>query len=160
MQVLLIRHAEKQNSFGSHNPPLSPKGLLQAENLLQIYQENKLFKPDQLWGSSKIRTQQTLDQLANKIGKQIQILPELEERKSTENRTDFQKRVQNVINKIEKSQQNIMLCSHMDWLEEALNLIPLADNISNNLYSHWPSGAYFHFQFQDGLWVYQQSGQI
>lgn len=160
MQILILRHAEKLSALGSNNPPLSEKGQIQAKNLLKLFEENKLFKPDQLWGSTKVRTQQTLLPLAQNLGKTVLPLPALEEKKHTESRTQFIDRIQQQLNKIEKSQQNIMLCSHMDWLEEALALIPAAESVSNSIHSHWPSGAYFHFQIQDGLWHFQQSGQL
>ena len=65
MQLILIRHGEPDLSASSVDPPLSKKGLRQAEETAARLSQEPL---DALFTSPLLRARQTLDPLAQKLG--------------------------------------------------------------------------------------------
>ena len=92
MIIVLFRHAEKQNNPGG-NPTLSERGHKQALSLLQDIEKGELPHPSKIISSPKIRTQQTLQPIANFYSLDLQIDPLLDERHSGESIEIFQKRI-------------------------------------------------------------------
>jgi broad specificity phosphatase PhoE len=73
--VLLARHAEKEVS-SIHDPPLSAEGEQRAERLAQMFGRGKgVGKIDAIYVSDARRTQQTAAPLAERLGKQVIVVP-------------------------------------------------------------------------------------
>lgn len=65
MQLILIRHGEPDLSASSVDPPLSEKGIRQAEETAARLSQEAI---DALFTSPLLRARQTLDPLAQKLG--------------------------------------------------------------------------------------------
>lgn len=150
MKFFLFRHAEKA-TLGSLNPPLSHVGIEQAENLMKMVQSQRIPKPQALWASPKIRAQQTFQPLAEFLGLEVITKNELDEKMGEESTTQFRLRIQRVINEVATATENLFLCTHMDWADEALGLIPSDSDLLDPKYSYWSSGQYMAFDYEDGL---------
>jgi broad specificity phosphatase PhoE len=151
MQIVLFRHAEKDLAGGS-NPPLSRRGLAQAQKLIELVKIKTLPRPSKLLTSPRLRAQMTLSPLAETMDIDFQITPELDERIQGETSDQFSKRVQRFLRQIENQTGLIFLCSHLDWIEEALREIRSDQDLLNERYASWPSCQYMSFQVQDRLW--------
>lgn len=82
--ITFVRHAEScgnagipyEHGFHKDDPPLSPTGLLQAERLAASFQTDNVTK---IYSSSLIRAVQTAYPVAEKLSKEIILLPDLME---------------------------------------------------------------------------------
>ena len=82
--ITFVRHAEScgnvgipyEHEFHKDDPPLSPGGLLQAEKLASSFQTDNVTK---IYSSSLIRAVQTAYPVADKLSKEIILLPDLME---------------------------------------------------------------------------------
>jgi broad specificity phosphatase PhoE len=73
--VVLSRHAEKDLS-SIQDPPLSPEGEQRAERLAQMFGRGKgVGRIDAIYVSDARRTQQTAAPLAERLGKQVIVVP-------------------------------------------------------------------------------------
>ena len=73
--VVLARHAEKESS-AIQDPPLSAEGEQRAERLGQMFGRGKgVGRIDAIYVSDARRTQQTAAPLAERLGKQAEIVP-------------------------------------------------------------------------------------
>lgn len=63
-KIIVLRHAEKAND-GTKNPPLSAEGIARAERLSHVFADITI---NALYASPYLRTQQTLQFLAQKQG--------------------------------------------------------------------------------------------
>lgn len=163
MHVVLIRHAERENS-GTSNPPLSTRGWLQAEKLLEKINRGEMLRPTKLWASPKGRAQQTLQKVSAFLNSEIQVIADLDERQNSENFSHFQARIRRLFHSVEKQgqeNQNAVLycCSHLDWIEEALPLIPTPTDFPADEML-WSPAQYLAFEIHDELWTVVQSGRI
>ena len=150
----MFRHAERKNT-GSSNPPLSSRGLLQAEKLLEEIDLNVLPRPSKLLSSPKLRAQQTFLQIQNKLGVEIQILSELDERHNFESIENFSKRVKRFLNLMETQNGVQFFVTHLDWIEEALRLIHSDTDLLSERYQSWLPAQSMEFEIHDRLWVLQ-----
>ncbi|MEZ0393171.1 MAG: phosphoglycerate mutase family protein [Pseudobdellovibrionaceae bacterium] len=150
----MFRHAERENT-GSSNPPLSSRGLLQAEKLLEEIDLNVLPRPSKLLSSPKLRAQQTFLQIQNKLGVEIQILSELDERHNFESIENFSKRVKRFLNLMETQNGVQFFVTHLDWIEEALRLIHSDTDLLSERYQSWLPAQSMEFEIHDRLWVLQ-----
>lgn len=162
MFVTLFRHAERENT-GLENPGLTARGFQQAQSLLKIIQANQLPAPQRLFVSPKIRTQQTFLPTANQLNLPLQILPELDERRNSETITKFVQRVQRFINLTSQDSfgpQSSFLCSHLDWIEEALLKIPCDVDLLQSRFQIWAPGQFIQFEVHDELWHFIKAGEL
>lgn len=159
MRILIFRHAERENS-GASNPPLSSRGLKQAEKLAELIATDKLPKPTKLWASPRLRSQQTLAPAQNNFAVEMQIQKDLDERQSSETVEQFQKRIKKFIQTCESQSGVIYICSHLDWLEEACYLIPSETDLMQEKYQAWSPCSYMDFEVQDGLWTLFEFGSV
>lgn len=161
MKIALFRHAEK-NPDGSRNPQLSATGLRQAEILPQYIQKNLLPTPEKIFSSPKIRACQTFASLSKWLGIPIETSNFLDERTLTESYLEFEQRCRLGLKAIEtQAQQNcVYVCSHSDWIDEALKLIPSKSDLKSLELANWSSAQYALFEFNKNLWEYQGSGRL
>lgn len=159
MRVIIFRHAER-HSYGNPEPLLNAHGIKQSQDLLRQVLEQQLPEPNQLWVSRKIRTHQTFQKLADHFQMPFQVLPELDPMSRSESSDEFSLRVQKVLNKIEKSNGTIYLCSHLDWVDTSLDLISSDTALENHFNHHWPAGDHIYFEIDDGLWYFRKKGSL
>jgi len=152
MRILMFRHAERENS-GSSNPPLSARGLRQAQKLVEDIDLSMLPRPTKLISSPKLRAQQTFQQIENHLGIPLQVHPDLDERQSSESVELFTRRVQRFLNSFNGQAGVIYFVSHLDWIEEALVLIPSDTDLLHDRFQTWLPAQSLEFEFQDGLWL-------
>ncbi len=151
MQVLLFRHAKKSyEPFG--DPVLTKDGLNQANALTQLISKNRLPLPTQLLVSPKTRAKQTFEKISEFLNLTLAIRDELEERKSFENSQDFRRRVQYFLNFCEDQNGILYLCTHHDWIEEAMNLIHSDVDLNNQKYNFWQPCQFMQFEIESSLW--------
>lgn len=159
MQILLFRHAERENT-GVENPPLSARGQKQAQMLGLRFQSGAFPRPLKIFVSPKIRTHQTLQPLAELAGTDLQLTPELDERQNSESAAQFIQRVRRFLTFLEKQTGVIYLCTHLDWIEEALIAISSSEDLLSEKYQAWAPAQFIEFDVQDGLWHVHASGRI
>jgi phosphohistidine phosphatase SixA len=155
MHCVLFRHGDKEYS-SLMDPPLSAKGFQQSKALLRLVDEQKLPKPKLLLSSPKVRAVQTFEKLMERHPGILRLRPELEERQSSEEASQFLHRIRQQISWLathaEQSQETCFLVTHSDWIGEALPMIPSQENLSDDKYQWWRPGQYLHFQIENGLW--------
>lgn len=135
MQLYLIRHAEKLPSL--HNDPeLSPHGLLQAAHIWDYLKERQLPMPTQIMCSPRVRTQQTLQPLAQGLRLPVQINEALEEKSSLETALEFETRVEKVLSHLKENQIHC-LCTHYDWVIVASQLLLSQKFVHVGVCHHW-----------------------
>ena len=149
----MFRHAERENS-GSSNPPLSARGLQQAQKLVEEIDLTILPRPTKLLSSPKLRAQQTFQQIENHFGIPLQVHPDLDERQSSEPAELFTRRVQRFLNSFPGQAGVIYFVSHLDWIEEALRLIPADADLLHDRYQSWLPAQSLEFEYQDGIWLH------
>lgn len=159
MTFFLFRHGEKLKG-GDHNPPLSFYGLQQAQQILENIKSGELPQPTRLWVSPKIRTHQTFLPVARHFQLQLEQKSELEERQSSETTGDFRKRIQTALEELSSLSGCIFMCTHMDWTEEAMSLIPSSSDLSSGQYSYWAPAQFLGFQSRDFIFEVTHSGII
>ena len=158
MKLALFRHAEKENI--SSNPALSPRGLKQSEFLKTLIEKNELPLPQYLWSSPKIRAVQTFQKLSENKSLEIDVMQELEERSSQESSNMFSKRVKNFLQRSSQINGTVFLCTHYDWIEEALIYIPSDTDLSQSRYHSWRPGAFMLFEISNELWHLEKWGGL
>lgn len=159
MRVVIFRHAER-HSYGNPEPLLNAEGIRQSQDLLNQVLQQKLPKPDQLWVSKKIRTQQTLQKVADHFNLPFQVVPELGPMTNQESGEQFRERVRKVLAKVEKSAGTAYICSHLDWVDESISLIPSDAELEKLFNHHWPAGDHLEFEVEDGLWHFKKKGSL
>ena len=153
MKIYFFRHAQKAMDFSS-DPGLTAEGHAQAQKITEKVFKKELPKPTLLWTSPKKRACSTFQPLAKELGLPLHLEEALLEQRSDESLSDFTKRIRNLCNKASaKSGEVLFICSHYDWVLEAMQVIPCIDNASENSeLSHWVPAQYAGFDIDsDGL---------
>ncbi len=148
MKLFLLRHGDRSSGYG--DVPLSTEGLRQAQALAE---SPALQKVDLILCSPKIRTQQTIDPIAEKLGVPVQIENALDQRKSIETESEFTQRILTFLDHCAAnfSQKNILLCSHSDWLQTAVLSMP-STRADNSIYCFFSCAEFKVLTYKDGLW--------
>lgn len=117
MKLFLLRHGDRSAGYG--DVPLSSEGAHQAQRLAE---NSELQKTEVILSSPKIRTQQTVTPLADRLQIPIELEGALDQRKSVETQSEFIKRVMNFISWLPEKYpgKNVLLCTHSDWLQVAI----------------------------------------
>lgn len=159
MEIYFFRHAHKSLTFDS-NPGLSERGLRQAAQVLVALQENKIQAPHAILCSSKIRTQQTMQKVADHLNLKIQVRPELVEQQASETRELMKNRIESLLEYAVKTfapEAVVYVCTHYDWLEEltgAITITPRLPTIS------WYPCKYIQLKVENNQWTYIDDGVI
>ncbi|MFN7727877.1 MAG: SixA phosphatase family protein [Bdellovibrio sp.] len=159
MQIFLFRHAERENS-GAGNPPLSARGLKQARELAKLRESGAFPPAGKVLVSPKIRTQQTFAPLAESLELQLAMTPELDERLSSESASQFASRVKRFLGYLERQTGVLYVCTHLDWLEEAMIVIPSDTDLLAEKFQTWAPAQFIEFDVREGLWQVLKSGRI
>lgn len=161
MKIYFFRHAQKAVDF-SGDPDLTTEGYAQAHKLLEKVLKNELPMPTQLWVSPKKRTHSTFRPLANELHLQLQTQDALLEQQNDETAIDFRHRVRNLLEKAgTKSDEVIFMCSHYDWVIEALAVVPSDTDFSDSDYQHWSPTQYAGFEISsEGIFKFIEFKRI
>ena len=108
MKIYLFRHAEKASPFHP-NPGLSEQGEQQAVRLLERVHSAELPRPTELWVSPKKRARQSFQPLADGLQLSLQVIDDLDEKHTGEDRSDFRERISLVFDKAANSSGVIYL---------------------------------------------------
>lgn len=141
MKLVLFRHADK-----SHSPPGDPAltefGNTQALQIAAAIGKS-LPQPDLIFSSPKLRAQQTLTPSAALLGKDIQVLSLLNERKYSESPSSFIDRVSQFSKSLSMHPEKIIFAvSHYDWVAQFCLLATCDINLDGEDFQHWQSAQY------------------
>lgn len=158
-EIFVFRHAEKDYSAEA-DPPLSIRGLKQAEKLAKAVEEGQIPRPQKLWSSPKRRALQSFLPLSELLGLEITVDPMLDQRIYSESGRDFGQRVRSFIDQKLTLQNEfpLFICTHSDWIENLGWAAPLKGNLNIGQLI-LTSGHYLKFELDDkGLWRYLSRG--
>ncbi len=147
MLVFLLRHATRNFTVG--DVPLNADGMHQAQSLAEHPHWADL---DRILSSPKRRAQMTVEPLVEKYNLPLKTLTELDQMRSAEGEKEFNSRVKNFLYRIEQKEfgENILVCSHSDWLSTALQNIPT--DALDIQYKMFQCAEFMSFEVEDGLW--------
>lgn len=163
MDIILFRHAQK-GLTPFEDPHLSPEGFRQAENIASLIEQNKLPKPTEIWVSEKIRTAQTLQKVSDLVKVELSIRPQLNLRSEFETQSSFTQKVHKEIQQLavtienDSDSKSLFICTHYDWVEEAMRFIPSNTDLTTFEFSHWGPAHYVHFSIENGTWIVRRKG--
>lgn len=151
MVILLFRHGHKAFSI-DNDPALSPKGFEQALRLPQMIEDKKVPRPTHCWVSEKKRTLQTLEKAIEKHHITTYKKSELNYREAEENTAQFRNRIQKFLLELSKRAKETEIhyvCTHYDWIEEAMSLIECDKDLNSYEYANWSPGQYLMLDLVD-----------
>lgn len=157
MILILFRHAERESS-GIEDPGLSSRGQKQAQDLVEL--SKKLGAPNKIWVSPKKRAQESFRPLSLAQNLPLQIEKNLNERTPQESSLDFRKRVEHFLSQLSVEQGCIYICTHLDWIEEALLYFDSDVDLLAAQFQNWKTGQYLKLRHDDGVWVYEDFGRV
>lgn len=146
IEIVLFRHAER-NKFIEDEPQLSPYGLKQAHYLSEHREQLKLPKPTSLWVSPRLRAQQTMTPLSRLCETALIVKSELDERKSYETMPDFRLRITRFVKSLPLQNGVIYMCSHLDWIEEAMSIFDCDSDLLNQPGGHWATSQFLELNY-------------
>lgn len=153
MKIYLFRHAQKAMDF-TGDPDLTIEGHSQASKVLDKVLKGELPQPTELWVSPKKRTLSTFRPLSRHFKLDMQIQETLLEQQSDETLTEFRQRIERLLLFGTQTQVDsvIFICTHYDWVAEAMNVVPSDTDLSHPEYAHWNPCQYIGFsKTEDGL---------
>ncbi len=155
MIVVLIRHGHKGH-MPFQDPELMPQGFDQAIHLAELIASHDIPKPTHCWYSDKIRTRQTLSEAILKFNPVCTETKNLSTRANNEPLADFRKKVQDFIATLSQRAQNKpdevhFVCTHFDWIEESLTVIPSDQDLNSFQFAHWSPGQFILFEITNEL---------
>ena len=166
MQVVLFRHGHK-DFMPPEDPSLSARGFDQAKKLATLVASHELPKPTHCWASDKIRTLQTLQDVINQTSSHSEQTKQLSIRSHQESQQQFRNRIQNFLNEIDRRAENTQhkneihyICTHYDWIEEAMSLINCDKDLNSYEFSSWAPAQYLIFDLYDGCWHLTKKGAV
>lgn len=162
MKVYLFRHGQKDTQ-PFEDPDLTGFGHQQAARLAELIRTGSLLNGTQFLASPRKRAQSTLGPAAALCQVPLQILSDLDQRAPFESRDSFRARIQQSLNSLEKKFADddvVYLCSHHDWIEESLSVIPADTDLLEPRYWSWKPAQYMHFEIQEGLWILKNFNRV
>jgi broad specificity phosphatase PhoE len=165
MKVILIRHGEKSNISSDHSKNyLSPNGQKQALSLAKQVENQILPNPTHLLSSEFERTSETLKPLSDLFHLNIIKKREFDLQDYNETSRTFRDRVTRGLSYLTTfpADSVVYVCSHQDWLQEALTIISSTDS-SVLKFNSWPTTRYLLFQVPSNQiteWTLIKEGRI
>jgi broad specificity phosphatase PhoE len=161
MMIYIFRHAQKATNF-SVDPDLTEQGHAQAETLLKKALNGDLPAPTELWVSPRIRTHSTFRPLSQHYRVPMQTTDALSEQTAEESLSAFRQRVLAFLeDHSRKKDQVVFLCSHYDWVLEAMAVIPSDTDLTESEFSHWSPCQYVGFEVtSDGVFKFIELKRI
>lgn len=150
MKIYFFRHAQKAMDF-SGDPDLTIEGHAQASKVLDKVLKNELPRPTELWVSPKKRTHSTFRPLSQHFNIPLQTQDSLLEQQSEETLTEFRARIERLLLSAKISPGAVIfLCTHYDWVAEAMAVVPSDTDLSTSDYAHWNPCQYIGFHVTEG----------
>lgn len=151
--LIFLRHAERGHGIEA----LTTRGVAQADALAQLIPKELPF-PTLLLCSPKPRAKATLQTLGKRFSIEPTVDLLLDERSAEESSSNMSSRIKKLLSRIQEDdeQKAIYVCSHSDWLHEAMIFLPstLSDS---EIEQPWTLAEARHFKKnRDGLWVLAQ----
>lgn len=161
MKIYLFRHAQKAMDL-SGDPDLTVEGHAQATKVLDRVLKNELPRPTELWVSPKKRTHSTFRPLSEHLSIPLQVNIDLTEQQSDENISDFRSRIEKLMTGTAmRSQGVVYLCSHYDFLVEAMGVLPSDKDLTDTEFSHWSPCQYIGFEVtEEGLFQFIECKRV
>lgn len=161
MKIYMFRHAQKAIDF-TGDPDLTPEGHSQALKLLDKVIKKELPTPTQLWVSPKKRTHSTFRPLSEHLKLPLQSQEALLEQVSSESLADFRQRIRNLLEGASQQTEDVIfICSHYDWVVEALQVMPADTDFSSAEHSHWTPAQHMGFEIlDDGIFKFIELKRI
>lgn len=154
MKLILLRHGNRDLSMSS-DVGLNQIGKDLAAGFHSRLEPNgDLLLPTQLFASPKKRAQETLTPLSKALGLPLKTDHGLDERQRDETTREFRLRVKKYLELIPsqfESADVVYLCTHADWLEDAMIALP-SDIPSFKAESGFACGEYRAFEFNGEFW--------
>lgn len=168
MKVVIFRHATRSpSSLG--DPSLNEEGKKQAQLIASsVFPSGSLPLPTQIISSPKRRAMETFLPLSYSAHLPLTVNQGLDERGHHESLKTFTLRIKHFLSQLETLDQSslpssppscIYVCSHLDWIEEFLMLIP-SDLSDTELSSPWSPATFKSFKIVDSIWSLIDSGVI
>lgn len=158
MRILLFRHCEKDQARSDGG--LSARGLRQAEKLSADVASSYKPQPQKIIASPRLRAQQSFSPLALVMNQELITWTEMDERLASEDYDLFKKRIQKALKNLEQLSGCVYVCSHLDWIEEALLMINSDTDLNQAQFQMWSPGTYIDFEVHDGLWMLKHFGGL
>lgn len=162
MKVYLFRHGQK-NSFPLENPDLTGLGHQQAAALAEQIRAGALLRGTRFLASPRLRAQNTLKPASELCQSPLQVVSFLDQKTAYETGEAFRDRIRLFLDTVEKnssSEDVVYLCSHHDWIEESLSLIPADTDLLEPRYWNWRPAQYMQFDVVGGLWHLKNFNRI
>ncbi|WP_413575183.1 phosphoglycerate mutase family protein [Bdellovibrio sp. HCB290] len=161
MKIYIFRHAQKAMDF-SGDPDLTPEGHNQASTLLDLVLKNEMPIPTHLWVSPRKRTHSTFRPLSEHFKLPLENQEDLLEQHGDESLQVFRKRISTLLEKAAESKNEVIyLCSHYDWVIEAMSVIPSETDLSEDRFSHWSPCQGVGFEVaKDGMYKFLELKRI
>lgn len=121
------------------------------------------MKGSHFLASPRLRAQSTLRPAALFCQQKIQIDDRLDQRESYESAEAFRLRIAELLQFVTNefaSTDTVYLCTHHDWIEESLSVIPADTDLLDSKYWSWHPAQYAHFEVSDGLWKLKAFSQV
>ncbi len=162
MKVYLFRHGQKDSS-PLRDPDLTKGGHEQARRVAELISSGDFFRGTRFLASPRLRAQSTLLPAAQLCQSQVQIVSDLDQREPFETSEVFQARIQQFLLSLENkfSQRDVVyLCTHHDWIEDSLSLIPADTDLLETRYWNWSPAQFMEFDIVEGLWHLRRFDRI
>ncbi len=161
MKIYIFRHAQKKRDL-TVNPDLTDSGHAQAKKILEAVERQKLPTPDAIWVSPKCRTHSTMRPVSEKLNIPLDIHDHLEEQQSHESIDQFRSRIQAVLEKLpQHPHKTVFMCTHYDWLAEAMPLIPSDKDLLDYDFQQWAPAQHIGFELNsDGIFQFIELKRI
>jgi broad specificity phosphatase PhoE len=162
MNVYLFRHGQKGFSPLAE-PDLTDDGHKQAAVIAERIRSGTFLPGTQFLVSPRLRAQSTLRPAALFCKVTPKIAKALDQREGFESTEQFRSRIADFIRTLEKSYtktDTVYLCTHHDWIEEALSLIPADIDLLDSKYWSWSSAQFAQFKVTNGLWELKSFDKI
>lgn len=156
MKITLLRHGNRDLMLSADGGLNQTGKELAAGLFARLHPQGDLLIPTHLICSPKKRAKETLLPLSEDLGLPVEVEESLDERLNDETSSEFRARVRKFLELIPtkyKSIDVIYLCSHADWLEDAMAVLP-SDIPRMIAESGFGCGEHRSFQFKAGLWAY------
>jgi phosphohistidine phosphatase SixA len=148
-------------------PRLTERGQEQAHKLARSCHSGLLVRPQALWSSPRRRAIATLQPTSQVLGLTLNAAVGLDERQDSENAAQFRSRIEKLINEVSLLNERspsppsvLFLCTHYDWIEESLSLIPSDTDLTQGFFHRWPPGQFMDFHIQNHLWHLKSFSKI
>ncbi len=161
MKIYFFRHAQKAMDF-SGDPDLTAEGHFQASKIVDKVLKYELPQPTEIWVSPKKRAASTLHPLAEQLKIKIELDEGLLEQKNDETIIDFRLRIERVLQRAQKKEFGVLfICSHFDWVVEAMALLNCDSDLTKAEFSHWTPAQYAGFEIsKEGLFHFLELKRI